>query len=373
MPIELKANTKVQAKSSSKTGSGILAALKKDSFGKKYKIRFYKEFHSLLKAGVDMNTLLEMITVNTKKKDKYAKVLSEIKQSVLKGNSLAEAVEQTGHFSKFESSSIKAGEESGQLEAVFGDLLYFYEFNAKIQKTIIGSMSYPLLLIVVSTGILFFMVNVVVPMFGGLYERLGSELPQITQHIIAISDTVQNQYLYWLMAVLILILVFMQLWKKDSFRIRVESILIRVPFFGSFYIKSVKSRFSSVLFFLLKANVNLLEALNLAQNSMNTKYISSKVGEASEKIAHGSSLKKSLENTEMFSESELMYIEISEETNQLHQAFERISSQVREDLESQASIVGKILEPILITFVAIVIGTILVAMYMPLFSLSIGS
>jgi type IV pilus assembly protein PilC len=176
-----------------KPGQGILDFLNKDiSFsGSRLKDvqreSFYMELSILLEAGVDIKSAFELIATE-QRKPSVQKLFHSIKDFVIAGGTLSEALRHTGAFSNYEYFSVQIGEETGKIITVLNDLAAFYKNKTRQRRQIIGALTYPAIVLLTSFGAIFFMLNFIVPMFSDIFKRFGGKLPYITQSIIHVSN-----------------------------------------------------------------------------------------------------------------------------------------------------------------------------------------
>lgn len=366
MKIQLQQNS---SSSTQKTNDRILSSRSRSrKLKESRKISFYREISALLEAGMDLHGSLSLIeSGNPNDKNKF---VSQIKFDVEKGAGLAEAFDKTALFSSFEVESIRAAEKAGMLSEVLENILLFFEYRQKLKRTITGALSYPVLLMFVAIGVIFFMLQVVVPMFEDIYRQMNRELPQITQILISSSKFVQDYGIVFLLTLILIVVGFSQLWKNESSRIRLEKLLMKLPLFGNFYKNLIKSRTTSLLQFLTQAYVPINEAIRHSADASTSKWLKKELEKTANAIEQGNRLSSTLGQLDLFSISERTLIQLGEETNRLGKSFSQITKSLMEKLEYESNVLNKVLEPFLIGIVALFIAVILIALYMPLFNVS---
>jgi type IV pilus assembly protein PilC len=335
----------------------------------KKKGHFYSEMHALFIAGVDLNSALELLEEEqVKAADKQ--LFGSIKEKVIQGMSLSAAMEDTGKFGNYEIYSIKIGEESGKLKDILVQLSEYYTKRIKLKRQMVAVFTYPVFVLAVSMGVIYFMLNTIVPMFSDVFTRFGGELPDITKVVIALSDGFSTYMLYAsLVALSITILVITQR-KSSWFRRSTAAIVLRIPVFGKLIRKIYLARFCQSMHLLIASRTPLVEAISMVEKMIGFYPIESSLQQVRAQLLKGESLHKGLSQFSIYDKRMVSLVKVSEEVNQLDSMFERLSNQYQEEVEHQTGIMGTIIEPLMIIFIALFVGLILIAMYLPLFELS---
>ncbi|PCJ87268.1 MAG: general secretion pathway protein GspF [Flavobacteriales bacterium] len=335
----------------------------------KKKERFYSELNILFSAGVDIISALELIeTEQSKKEDK--KVFSQIKQHILKGGSMSEAIEKAGNFSSYECYSIKIGEESGKLPQVLTDLSIYFNIRIKQKRQVITALSYPSVVFLTAIGAIFFMLNFIVPMFSDVFKRFGGDLPSITKFIILLSEILSAYAAYGFLTVLAFTVFFFMQRKRLWFRKLFSQIILTVPFFGTIIQKTYLARFCNSMNLLMAANTPLIEALKLVEKMVSFYPLEHSLRIVQEKVLHGSSLHHAMSEFSIYNKRMVSLVKVAEEVNQLDLIFEKLAKQYGDEVDHQTGLLSSTLEPLLIIFIGLFVALILMAMYLPLFGLS---
>lgn len=341
-------------------------------FDAKQKEWFYSELGVLLSSGVDIKTAFEIIEQETSNK-KHLKLIIEIKTDVLKGLGVYAAFEKHKDvFSSYESQSIKIGEETGKLSEVLIELGKFYTSAIKLRRQIIGTLTYPIIVITLAIFIVYFMLSFVVPMFGDIFKQTGGQLPATTQLLIQISNK-SSFIFYSLLSIAVLLFVIHRTQSKRIWYRSVTSrVFLRVPIVNKLIQKIYLARFCQSMRLLLGAKVLFTDALGLVENMIGYYPIEKALNQAREDVISGTSLHKSLEKHKIFPVKLIALIKVSEEVNAPEMIFDKLANQYSEEIEHQQAVIGKVIEPFFIIILGLIIGFILVAMYMPLFQISNG-
>ncbi|MES2140746.1 MAG: type II secretion system F family protein [Bacteroidota bacterium] len=358
-----------------KERKGTLDFLNKDlklfetGFSDKKKERFYSELCILFSAGVDIRSALELIEEEqTKEKDKI--LFATIKESVVAGAGLSSAVEQTGMFSPYEYYSIQIGEESGSLTKVLQELSYFYSKKIQQKRQLISALSYPAVVFSASFGAIFFMMKFVVPMFADVFKRFKGELPYFTRLIIRLSDAFSNYSLYFFVGITIIVVFLYNKRRTVWFRKLSADVLLRTPIMKDMISKIYLARFCQSMNLLISAKTPLVTAIDLVKKMVGFYPIEVSLETIQEDILKGQPLHLSLAKFKIYNRRMISLIRVAEEVNQLDVMFSKLAKQYSDEVEHQTSILGSLIEPIMIIFLGLLVAIILVAMYLPLFQMS---
>lgn len=353
----------------------LMAILNKEiSFGgnklnDKKKEAFYLELSSLLQAGINLKSSLELITAN-QEKEKDRSLFTQIQADVLKGSSLSAAVNQSGKFSLYEVYSLQIGEETGKLTEVLEDLAKFYQYKIKQRRKIVSSLTYPCVVMSTSFGAVFFMLKFIVPMFGDVFKRFGGQLPWITEKIMGISQSLEDNF--WKGFILLVLVVAIVYSGRNTERFRQVSsrFVLRIPVVGNLVQKIYLARFCNSMRLLINAKLPLLRAISLSRQMISYYPIESSLEAIENDIMRGKPLHQSMEQFKVYPSKLIQLIKVGEETNQLDYFFERVSDQYVDEVEYKTSTLSSMMEPLIIIFLGLIVGIILISMYLPLFQMS---
>lgn len=329
---------------------------------------FYLELSILLEAGVDIKSALELI-VAEQTKPFIGRLFAEINTAIIQGKTLSEAVQQTGEFSTYEYFSIQIGEESGKINTVLKELAGFYTKKIKQQRQVMSALSYPIVVLCTAVGAVFFMITFVVPMFAGIFKRFGGELPFITQLVITTSDGLKHSMPY-LSISLVAIFLFSASQRKKMWYKRIStSLLLKIPILGPLLLKVYLARFSYSMTLLIGSKVPILKAIGMVRQMIDFYPIEASLTLIEEKILQGVPLHEGMAGHKIYPKRMVSLIKVGEEVNQLDLFFDKIATQYNDDVEYQTALLSSVIEPIIIVFLGLIVGTILISMYLPLFKL----
>jgi type IV pilus assembly protein PilC len=369
---------------SAKTGGGasfsqslnkVLSAeikLLEKKFGSKQKEWLYTEMGLLLSAGVDIKTAFEIIENETADK-KHKAIIVQIKNDIISGSSIARALSKHSKvFTNYEWQSVKIGEETGKLPEVLNELGKYYNSAIKLRRQIIGTLTYPIIVISLSILIVYFMLSFVVPMFSDIFKQTGGQLPATTKFLISVSNRSSFIFYFLILSIGGFIILHKTQEKKIWYRLYTSKLFLKIPLINNLIQKIYLARFCQSMRLLLGAKVLLIEALALVRNMIEYYPIEYALETVEKEVMAGKSLNESLSQHKIFPQKLTALIKVSEEVNAPELIFEKLSKQYSEEIEHQQAIVGKVVEPFFVIMLGVIVGFILVAMYMPLFQLSNG-
>jgi len=343
-----------------------------DLFGKKlndkHKEFFYNELATLISAGLDIKSALDMIVSEAPSKE--GKIYTELQKNIINGSSFSEAQTKCGMFSAYEYYSTQIGEETGKLTFVFQDLAKFYQNKIKQRRQIISALSYPVIVMCLSIGAVIFMLYFIVPMFSEIFKRFGGDLPAITKTILNLSRFVSNNILYLIISIALIFIGIYSQKDKIWFKKATSYLLLKLPIFGVLVQKIQIARFCSTMGLMISSKVPLVKAVSLIENVTEFYPIKKALPVIGSKLIHGVSLYECLKGDPIFDKKMVSLIKVGEEVNQLDTFFYRIADQYGEEIDHKTKIMGSLIEPFLLIFLGGIVGFILIAMYLPLFKLS---
>jgi len=335
----------------------------------KFKEAFYLELSILISAGVDIKATLELLE-KQQRKPRNRSLVAQVKEQIIAGHSLSDAVKGTGQFSSYEYFSLQIGEETGKIAGVLTDLAAYYTRKLKQRRQIVQALSYPVIVLCTSVGAIAFMMNFIVPMFADVFKRFGGDLPYITQVIISFSSTVRAYA--WLLLLLLVgqIVAYRFLKNKTWFRHYGSRLVMGTPIIGDIVSRVYLAQFCGSFTLLVGAKVPLLQSIALIRQMIGFYPIQSSLAQVEKDIMQGESLHRSLSRFPIYDARMIALLKVGEEVNKLEFFLGRLSSQYNEEIEHQASLLSSAIEPFIIIFLGLIVGLILVAMYLPLLELS---
>ncbi|WP_396591871.1 type II secretion system F family protein [Allomuricauda sp. R78024] len=329
----------------------------------------YKDLATLLNAGVDFKSSLEILA-NQQKKKRIRELILHLKEQVVSGRSLHEAMEKSGNFSPYEHFSVKIGEETKKLNAVLMELHKYFKRQIKLRKQIISVVTYPAFVLVLTIAVLYFMLTYVVPMFKSVFNQFDAELPGLTKNIIVLSEHFPVIFLVFTFIVVLSIGLTKVYSKNAKYRYVRSKLLLKIPYFGKLIQRIYLARFCQFLDLLLTSKTPLTESLDMVKKMIGFYPIEVSIDLIKSNIIKGSSFSSAMEKHSIYENKLISMIAVAEEINELDTMFSRLADEYDEEVEHRTKMIGVILEPVIIIFIGLIVGTIMVAMYAPMFDLS---
>ena len=353
-------------KSRNVLGGSSKKKVKLDSF-----LVFNQQFLTLVRAGLPILGSLELLAKRQKNQSFQAQ-LEDVAARVKTGQSISEAFEAQGGFSLVYTTTLLAGERSGNLEEVLQRFLDFQRVSLTFRKKLKASLIYPALLVIMVFGLLTFLITFVVPRFAQLYEQLGTTLPALTVFLLNMGQFAQSYGVYAALFVGVAVFLVFRWSKTDAGATLLDKIRIQLPLFGNVWLKYQVGLFSRTLSTLLTGGLPLVPSLETAARSIDSKQIAKSVARAVETVREGKGLSESLAATKVFPELAIEMIEVGESTGALPQMLNSVAEFFEEDVQTNLTAAMSLIEPLILVFMGIVVVTILIALYQPIFSLSAG-
>ncbi len=332
---------------------------------------FNQQFLTLIKAGLPILGSLELLA-RRQKLPNFRTQLEDVGARVKTGQSISEAFEAQGGFSLVYTTTLLAGERSGNLEEVLQRYLDFQRVSLTFRKKLKASLIYPALLILMVLALFIFLITFVVPRFAQLYDQLGTKLPILTTFLLDLGRYAQSYGLYVAGIALIVGFLTYRWIQTDAGAITVDKIRIRLPLFGSVWLKYQVGLFSRTLSTLLTGGLPLVPSLETAAKSIDSRQIAIAVTRSVETVREGKGLSDSLAATKVFPELAIEMIEVGESTGALPQMLNSVAEFFEEDVQTNLTAAMSLIEPLILIVMGIVVVTILIALYLPIFSLTSG-
>lgn len=331
-------------------------------------IIFNQQFVTLIKAGLPI--LMSLNLLSRRQKDPYFKgLLEDVEQRVRSGQLLSDAFAAQGGISKIYTTTVLAGERSGNLEEVLARFIAFQRITASFRKKLMASLWYPALLFIALTIMLTFLMTFVVPQFAQLYKDMNTPLPAITVFMLTIGSGLRHYY-YLILIVVLLLGVGLVAWvRSDKGARALDSLRFKIPKFGDIWMKYQISMFSRTLSTLLAGGLPLVPSLETASNSINSIKIAATVEAAAQRVREGQSLSYSLEESEFFPDLAVEMIEVGESTGALPGMLNSVAEFYEEDVQQALTAALTLVEPVILIFMGLTVATVLISLYLPVFSL----
>ena len=331
-------------------------------------IIFNQQFLTLIRAGLPILGSLEMLA-KSQRNPAFATQLQDVAQRVRTGESISSAFEAQGGFPVIYTTTLLAGERSGNLEEVLGRYLSFQRVSLTFRKKLQASLIYPALLMSLVFLLFIFLITFVVPQFAKLYDSVGTKLPAITLWLLALGTGAQH-YAIYVIPLLALIAWGIFRWSRtEGGSARIDAIRIRLPLFGNIWLKYQVALFARTLSTLLQGGLPLVPSLETASRSIASKSVSKAVRASVVRVREGLGLALSLRQTKIFPSLSTEMIEVGESTGALPQMLNSVAEFFEEDVQTALTASLALIEPAILIVMGGVVVVILIALYLPIFSL----
>ena len=332
---------------------------------------FNQQFNTLIKAGIPILRALDLLSERAAA-EKLRPVLGEVRRQVREGTNLSEALEAQGVFPKVYTVSVLAGEKSGNLSGVLEYYIAYQKVTTGFRKKLISTLIYPLILVCSAIGIVTYLVTYVIPKFAGLYNDLNINLPAATRLLLAITVT-YRPYLIGSVILAALLIAVIFAWSQTSQGgLTFERIRMRLPLIGETITKFQFAQFCRTLSTLLAGGTPLVQAMETAGGAIRSRLVSGAIATGAQLVREGQSLHSSLSSTGLVPDLALEMIEVGEASGSLSAMLASVAEFYEDDVNTHLANLVALIEPAILVFMAILIAFILVALYLPMFSLSAG-
>lgn len=332
---------------------------------------FNQQFNTLIKAGLPILKALDLLAERAAS-PRLRPVLSEVRQRVREGASFSEALEQQRIFPKIYTTSVLAGEKSGNLPGVLDYYIAFQRVTSGFRRRLLASLVYPAILVFAAAAVVLYMVTYVIPQFARLYDELDVQLPGPTRVLTTLAMD-YRWYVVGLAGLVVAAAIGAVLWSRtEEGGLVVDEFKRRLPIFGDTWIKLQVAQFARTLSTLLTGGTPLVTALATAADSISSRLVGKSVTRASERVREGMSLHASLAATNLMPEVALEMIEVGEATGSLAPMLTSVAEFYEEEVSLRLQALVALINPLVLLFMAFVIGFILISLYLPIFSLSVS-
>ncbi len=330
---------------------------------------FNQQFVTLIRAGLPILKALDLLSERLTD-EKLAPHIKAVREEVRNGSLLSDAFARQAVFPPMYVTSVLAGEKSGSLGEVLDRYITYQKLALAVRKKLILSLVYPCLLTVLVICLMVFLVTFVVPKFAELYESMSAQLPAATRFLIALGTTARNYILFGFAGLVVAVIAFRFWSKTEKGEVRVDRWRMRLPLVGEIWIKYQVAQFARVLGTLLVGGIPLLQALETASSSLGTRLLKNTLAEAGQMVKEGQALSASLKQTGIFPGLSIDMIEVGESTGALPQMLSSVAEFYEDDVNTRMTASLSLIEPAIMIFMGAFVTFVLVALYLPIFSLA---
>ena len=346
------------------------------SIGKKVKPRdlsvFCRQFVSITQAGVPMKEALQMLSEQTENKW-LKRAISEVLLNVEKGNTLADSMRsQPDIFPPMLVNMVEAGEQSGSLEMAFSRMAVHFEKEAKLKATIKKATIYPIILVIAAIGVIAVMLLFVIPIFIDMFADLDIEMPALTMFVMNSSKWMTSHWYVVLAIIVGVVAAYKLIYRTTQGRLTIDRIKMKMPLFGKLTVKTACSQFARTMSTLLMSGISTIDALETTSKIVNNIHYTNAMLKAREEVMKGIPLSEPLEASGIFPPMVYHMTGIGEETGNVEEMLEKMADYYDEEVEMTTQSVLAAMEPIIILFMALIIGTLVIAVIKPIASMYSG-
>ena len=350
---------------------GFLAHALQGRISLKLLMVFTRQLATLVDAGLPLLRGLHVLQ-RQEKNPQLHEAIGGMAEAVESGSTFAEALSQYPKvYSNFYVNMIKAGEASGALHTVLIRLAEFMEKTQRIRNKVKGAMVYPIVVMVLAIAIVCVLMVYVIPKFKDIFTDLleGRDLPPLTKVVIGASNLVAHNWYYLLAGIVALFLLLRMIRRSPRGRAGLDALKLRVPIFGQLVRKTAIANFTRTLGTLLTGGVPILQALNIVREVTNNAVLARAVGQVHDSVKEGETIVTPLEASGVFPAMVVSMIQVGEETGALPEMLMKVAETYDDEVDTAVDALTSVIEPIMIILLALIVGTIVIAMFLPLISI----
>jgi type IV pilus assembly protein PilC len=329
---------------------------------------FTRQFSVMLDAGLPLVQCLEILGEQEENRT-FRAIIQQVRSDVEQGSSLAEAMRRHPKaFDELFVNMVAAGEAGGILDIILQRLATFLEKITKLKSQVKSALIYPASVITIAIGVVWIILRFVIPTFTQLFAGLGGELPWITRVVVGTSNFI-GRFSPWIIIGGIFVGIFLGRWHKTARGRRViDGLMLKIPVIGMLLRKIAVARFCRTLATLTSSGVPILDGLEITAKTSGNAIIEDAVMAVRKSVEEGKTVSEPLAETKVFPPMVVQMINVGEQTGALDQMLSKIADFYEEEVDTAVAGLMKLIEPLLITFLGVVIGVIVAAMYLPLYS-----
>jgi type IV pilus assembly protein PilC len=331
---------------------------------------FNQQFLTLIRAGLPILNSLELL-IKRQKDAQLKQILENVRDRVKGGELLSDSFAAQGIVPKIYTTTLMAGEKSGNIDEVLTRYIGFQRLAMTFRKKLFVSLIYPTLLVTVVLIMVTFLFTYVVPKFAELFNSLDAKLPAITIFMLVVGQNAQKYAPFVLVGLVVFGFLFWRWKDTDRGADRIDRVILSLPLLGSIRLKHQVASFSRMLATLLQGGLPLVPAMETAGSSMSSRRILKGVMRAGIRVREGQGLAGSLEEQKIFPELAVEMIEVGESTGKLSDMLNSVAEFYEEDVQTALGAAMALIEPLILIIMAIFVGGVLISLYLPIFTLGV--
>lgn len=353
-----------------KPGSGADFSLQRNRLGSKQLVVLTEQLSTLIHAGLPIDEALSALSDETDDA-RLKRVVAALRARVLEGRTLADAFREfPDSFPELFPATTAAGEQTGKLGDALGRLAEYTQNRDSLQRDLIAALAYPLLLLTVALGVVTGLMTSVVPKIVAVFDNVKADLPWLTKVLIQISNLLVHQGIWLLLGLVACIVAAVLLFRQESVRTRLDTLLLRLPLIGRLLRAADTARAARTLAVLIGSGVPVLDALKLAVPTLRRLPLREGLRKAATRVREGASLGRALTEARVFPAVTLRLVASGEKSGRLSEMLDASADHLARDVRQAMAVTNAILSPILILFVGAIVLAIVLAILLPIFELN---
>lgn len=333
---------------------------------------FTRTFVTMLEAGLPIVQGIDLLR-NQQTNKKFKEILRGVKENVEQGSTLADSLRRyPAAFDNLYVNLVEAGEAGGVLDTVLNRLATFLEKQEKIRKEVKGAMTYPVITLVIAFGAVAIMLVKVIPTFEKMFDDFGQELPGPTVAVIGLSHWMQNNIMTIIAGAIGFMIVLNLLGRYEKTARVLDMITLKIPLIGNLVHKTALTRFAQTLGTLLSSGVPIVDSLEICKGVVGNRLIAEDVDKIIKAVQEGQTFTEPMQESVYFPTLMVQMIEVGEQTGRLDGMLERVAGFYEEQVENAVEAMTSAIEPLMMVVLGGIVGSILIAMYLPIFTIASG-
>jgi type IV pilus assembly protein PilC len=331
---------------------------------------FARQFATMINAGLPIIQCLELLGSEEANKT-FKTIIISVKDNIEGGVSLSDALKKHPDvFDELFINLVAAGEAGGILDVILNRLSAYMEKAMKLKAKVKGAMTYPAATLVIAMAVTVLLLYKVVPVFEDMFKGFGSALPGPTQVLVNMSQFVQSNILYMIAAVVIAIIAFKRYYKTERGRLQIDTLVLKAPIFGILMKKVAVAKFSRTLSTMMSSGVPILDGLEIVSRTAGNKVVENALMETRKSISEGKTIAEPLSDSGIFPPMVVSMISVGENTGALDAMLAKIADFYDDEVDTAVEAMTSLLEPFMLVFLGGVVGGMLIALYLPIFSMA---
>ncbi|MCQ2521113.1 MAG: type II secretion system F family protein [Lachnospiraceae bacterium] len=328
---------------------------------------FCREFSIMMSAGIPVIEVFQKISAREKKPQKK-RVYMYLIESVEKGNTVADTMKKLGNvFPPMLIEMFRIGEQSGSMEYVIAKMAVYYEKGYKTKSRVTSAMIYPVMLMLVTVGVVILLFTFVMPKFFQMFE--GKEIPGITRFFMGVSTFLTTKWLYILIGILVLLMIWQVIVKNKAGRYAVDKLKCNIPVFSKLLEKSVISRFSSTMYILTSSGIVILNALEICGQTLTNTFQRGKLMTCREEVEKGRALSDSMESEQLFEDMVWSMIATGESTGNSDEMYQKLADYYEQEADNATEKLLAIMEPAMLVTIGVIVALVMASILIPLYGM----